>query len=175
MISQLEVSPPTNGSVSYLVRGVLHLFINPHRSFFSTVIAQAMRVAGQGTSVLVVQLLKGGIEQGPDKAMHLGSNLKWVRCGIERCIDTPHLEPDEHSALDELWQFTTDAINSGEYGLVVLDELGLALKLGLIGEEDALTLLRNRPPSMDMAITGPEMPESLLDMADQITHLRHTH
>ncbi|MGK7907579.1 MAG: cob(I)yrinic acid a,c-diamide adenosyltransferase [Synechococcus sp.] len=172
MVSQLEIASPTNASVSYLVKGAVHLYINPHRSFFSTVIAQAMRVAGQGTSVLVVQLLKGGINQGADNGILLGSHLKWVRCGIERCIDTPHLEPEEQVALDELWQFTKDAIQSGEYGLVVLDELGLALKLGLIAEDDALSVLQNRPPSMDVSITGPEMPESLLEMSEQITHLK---
>ena len=172
MVSQLEVAPSPSGSVSYLVKGAIHLYINPHRSFFSTVIAQAMRVAGQGTSVLVVQLLKGGINQGAENGIALGSHLRWVRCGIERCIDTPHLEPNEKMALDNLWRFTKDAIDSGEYGLVVLDELGLALKLGLIAEDEAVAILGNRPPSMDVCITGPEMPESLLEMAEQITHLR---
>ena len=172
MVSQLEVASSPSGSVSYLVKGAVHLYINPHRSFFSTVIAQAMRAAGQGTSVLVVQLLKGGIDQGAENGIALGSHLKWVRCGIERCIDTPHLEPAEKQALDNLWAFTKDAIASGKYGLVVLDELGLALKLGLISEAEAVAILGNRPQSMDVFITGPEMPESLLDMAEQITHLR---
>ena len=172
MVSHLEIASPSSGSVSYLVKGAIHLYINPHRSFFSSVIAQAMRVAGQGSSVLVVQLLKGGIDQGPGNGISLGSHLKWVRCGIERCIDTPHLEPEESLALEELWQFTKDAIDSGDYGLVVLDELGLALKLGLISEQEAISVLENRPPSMDVAITGPDMPDSLLEMAEQITHLR---
>ena len=172
MVSQLEIASPTKGSVSYLIKGAIHLFINPHRSFFSTVIAQAMRVAGQGTSVLVVQLLKGGIDQGADNGISLGSHLKWVRCGSERCIDTPHLEPSEQLAFKKLWQFTKESIQSGKYGLVVLDELGLALKLGLIAEEEALSVLKTRPPSMDVSVTGPEMPESLLEMAEQITHLK---
>jgi cob(I)alamin adenosyltransferase len=173
MISQLEVAVSPVRSPTPIVRGALHLFVNPHRSFFTTVIAQAMRVAGQGTPVLVVQLLKGGIQQGPDNIMFLGSHLKWVRCAIERCIDTPHLEPEEQLAFDQLWNFTKDAIASGDYGLVVLDELGLAIKLGLVTEADVLEVLQNRPAWLDIAITGPEMPEALLEMAEQITQLRH--
>lgn len=132
-----------------------------------------MHSAGQGKPSLIVQLLKGGINQGPERIVHLGDRLQWVRCGIERCVDSSHLEPEERLALDRLWQFTKRAIDSGDYGLVVLDELGLAIKLGLIPEAEVIELLDNRPVSMDVAMTGPDMPESLMERADQITQLRH--
>jgi len=56
--------------------------------------------------------------------------------------------------------------------LVVLDELSLAVKLGLIPEAEVLSLIDQRPISMDMVITGPEMPDSFLERADLITQLR---
>lgn len=93
---------------------------------------------------------------------------------LNAVLTPPHLEPTEAAALAELWQFTTQAILSGEYGLVVLDELGLALKLGLIPEADVLHMLDERPESMDVIITGPEMPESLMERADQVTQVRHS-
>jgi cob(I)alamin adenosyltransferase len=135
--------------------------------------AQALRAAGQGTPVLVVQFLKGGIQQGPEHALVLGSYLTWVRCGILRCVDTPHLEPEEQAALSALWAFAHQSISSGHYGLVVLDELALAIQLGLIPEQEVLDLLDRRPLSLDVMITGLEMPQSLLDRADLITQLRH--
>ncbi len=158
---------------SLVVKGVLQLYTNPGRGSFTPVMAQALRVAGQGAPVLVVQFLKGGIGQGPTHPIVLGRDLKWVRCGIARVVDTPHLEPEEHLALDQLWQFTHDQINSHEYTLVVLDELSLAMKLGLIQEQAVLDLLDQRPVSLDVMITGPDMPESLLERADLITQLRH--
>jgi cob(I)alamin adenosyltransferase len=139
---------------------------------FTPVMVQALRLAGQGTRVLIVQFLKGGIKQGPENRVLLGSSLEWVRCRLHRCIDTPHLEPEERVALDELWQFTQEAVRSGRYGLVVLDELSLAIKLGLIPEEQVLDLVDQRPVWMDMIITGPEMPASLLERADLIAQLR---
>ncbi|MEM9156990.1 MAG: cob(I)yrinic acid a,c-diamide adenosyltransferase [Cyanobacteria bacterium J06642_2] len=172
-LTQLEAPPVALPTLSPVVKGTLHLFINPHRSFFTPAIVQAMHSAGQGKPSLIVQLLKGGINQGPDHIVHLGDRLQWVRCGIERCVDSSHLEPEERLALDRLWDFTKQAIDSGDYGLVVLDELGLAIKLGLIPEAEVIDLLDNRPVSMDVAMTGPEMPESLMERADQITHLRH--
>ncbi len=153
-------------------QGSLQLYTHPSRGMFTPVMAQALRLAGQGTRVLIVQFLKGGINQGPENRLFLGSSLEWARCRLHRCIDTPHLEPEERLALDELWQFTQEAVRSGRYGLVVLDELGLAIKLGLIPEAQVLELIDQRPVWMDMVITGPEMPDSLLERADMITQLR---
>lgn len=173
MSPQLEAPPAPTSSSLLVPHGTLQLYTNPGRESYTPVMAQALRMAGQGTPVLVVQFLKGGINQGPERAITLGSYLTWVRCGIHRYIDTPHLEPEEHLAFQGLWQFTREAMATGEYGLIVLDELSLAIRLGLVPEETVLELLDTRPISLDVMITGPDMPESLMERADLITQLRH--
>ncbi|MGQ9838088.1 MAG: cob(I)yrinic acid a,c-diamide adenosyltransferase [Cyanobacteriota bacterium] len=161
-------------STKLIPQGSLQLYTNPSRGPFTPVMAQALRLAGQGARVLIVQFLKGGINQGPENRLLLGSSLEWARCRLHRCIDTPQLDPDERVALDELWRFTQEAVSSGCYDLVVLDELSLAMKLNLIAEEDVLALVDQRPISMDMVITGPEMPESLLERADWVMQHRRS-
>jgi len=176
MVAQLE-SPNTNSTVTspHPVEGLVQVFTSAHRNFFTTVMAQALRIAGQGTSVLVVQFLKGGIGQGHDKPIQLGQNLDWIRCDLPRCIDTPHLDEAENQALQKLWQYTQNVVYEGKYSLVVLDELSLAINFGLIPEADVLAFLAKRPPHIDIILTGPEMPKSLLDVADQITEIRRSH
>lgn len=137
--------------------------------------AQALRLAGQGTAVLVVQFLKGGIHQGVDHPVQLGQHLTWLRCDLPRCIDTPHVEPEEAIALQALWDYTKTAVYSGDYALIVLDELSLATKFGLIPEDEVLDFLHQRPSQVDVILTGPEMPESILNIADQITELRRSY
>jgi len=68
--------------------------------------AQALRIAGQGTEVLVVQFLKGGVNQGHENPICLGQNLDWVRCNLPRCIDTPQLDAAETNSLQDLWLWT---------------------------------------------------------------------
>jgi len=176
MVAQLE-SPSTNSTITspHPVEGLVQVFTSSHRNFFTTVMAQALRIAGQGTSVLVVQFLKGGIGQGHDKPMQLGQNLDWIRCDLPRCIDTPQLDEAENQALQKLWQHTQNVVYEGKYSLVVLDELSLAINFGLIPEADVLAFLAKRPPHVDIILTGPEMPKSLLDVADQITEIRRSH
>ena len=176
MVAQLEtpiLSSPCR--VSYTVEGLLQVFTGSHRSFFTNVMAQALRIAGQGTPVLVVQFLKGGIGQGHEHPVRLGQNLDWIRCDLPRCIDTPQLDETETKSLRELWDYTKEVVKAGSYDLVVLDELSLAIKFGVISETEVLELLDQRPRHLDIILTGPEMPKSILDVADQITQIRRSH
>ena len=173
MVAQLDTPPiAVDPSFHHTIEGLVQIFTAPHRSFFTNVMAQALRAAGQGTRVLVVQFLKGGINMGHQHPMHLCQNLDWYRCNLPRCIDTPELETVEMQAMNDLWQHTQTAVMSGDYSLVILDELSLALHLNLIPEADVLQLIEQRPRHIDMILTGPNMPSSLMDVADQITELR---
>ncbi|MBF2026291.1 MAG: P-loop NTPase family protein [Oscillatoriales cyanobacterium C42_A2020_001] len=176
MVSQVEAPnlDPTRHPARQ-IEGLVQVFTSAHRSFFTNVMAQALRLAGQGTPVLVIQFMKGGIAQGYDHPVQLGQHLDWIRCNLPRCIDSPHLEDAEHQSLTALWQYTQTVVAQGKYDLVVLDELSLAIHFGLISEIEVLALLNNRPSHVDVILTGPDMPRSLLDVADQITELRRSH
>lgn len=176
MVSQVET--PTLKSehrLPHTIEGLVQVFTSSHRSFFTSVMAQALRIAGQGTPVLVVQFLKGGIGQGYEHPVKLGQNLDWIRCDLPRCIDTPQLDEAETRSLLGLWKYTQEVVYQGKYDLVVLDELSLAINFGLIAESEVLAFLDKRPRHIDVILTGPEMPQALLDIADQITELRRSH
>ncbi len=176
MVSQVEA--PNLDAVrpkAPSIEGLVQVFTSTHRSFFTNVMAQALRIAGQGTPVLVVQFLKGGIDQGYEHPVQLGQHLQWVRCNLPRCIDTPQLDVEEQRSLITLWEQTQQVVYQGHYDLVVLDELSLAINFGLIAEADVLEFLAQRPHHVDVILTGPDMPRSLLDVADQITELRRSH
>ncbi len=176
MVAQLETPTlDSRCSLPYPVEGLVQVFTCSHRSFFTNVIAQALTIAGQGTSVLVVQFLKGGIGQGHEHPMHLGQNLDWIRCDLPRCIDTPHLDEAENRSLLKLWQHTQKVVEEEKYSLVVLDELSLAINFGLIPVSEVLAFLEKRPAHVDIILTGPEMPQAILDVADQVTEIRPSH
>ncbi|WP_353933194.1 P-loop NTPase family protein [Okeanomitos corallinicola TIOX110] len=176
MVAQLE-TPSINSSLNlpYSVEGLVQVFTSPNRNFFTSVMAQALRIAGQGTPVLIVQFLKGGIRQGHDQPIHMSQKLDWLRCDLPRCVDTPHLEAAEIQALQKLWEYTQQVIAEGKYSLIVLDELSLAVNFGLIPETEVLEFIAKRPSHIDMIFTGSEIPKSLLDVADQITEIRRSH
>ena len=95
-----------------------------------------------------------------------------MRCNLTRCIDSPQVSEEEARSLVDLWQFTKRVVFEGRYELVVLDELSVAMQFGLIPPVEVLDFIRKRPKHVDVILTGPDMPDVILDVADQVTELR---
>ncbi|MCY7383068.1 MAG: P-loop NTPase family protein [Microcoleus sp. CAN_BIN18] len=175
MVAQLQ-TPKLNltHSLPYTVEGLVQVFTAPHRCFFTSVMAQALRIAGQGNPVLAVQFLKGGINQGHQHPVRLGQSLDWVRCDLSRCIDKADLDELEVRSIEQLWQYVQNTVREGSYALVILDELSLAVNLGLIPESEVLALIDSKPHHLDIILTGPSMPPAILEVADQVTEIRRS-
>ena len=176
MVAQLQ-TPSLNvpSELTHAVSGLVQVFTSSQRNFFTDVMAQALRIAGQGTPVLIVQFLKGGINQGHKQPVELGQHLDWVRCDFPGCIDTSDVDETKKQLLLDLWHYTQRVVYEGKYELVVLDELSLAINFGLIPENEVLDFLEKRPRNLDVILTGPNMPEEILEIADQITEIRRSH
>jgi cob(I)alamin adenosyltransferase len=65
-----------------------------------------------------------------------------------------------------------EALHSGRYDLVVLDEINVAIWFGLVGVEDVLDLLESRPPNVEVILTGRGAPQQLIDRADLVTEMQ---
>ena len=180
MISQLDTLARPNSSLHLVedtphrTEGLVQVFTYPDRVFPVDTIAQAMRLAGHGTPVLLVQFMKGGINQGCDRPVSLVQHLDWVRGPLERTIDptTDELTPTEIAVIQGLWQHVTEQVQTGHYGVLVLDELSVAVGLGAIEADAVLQLLQDRPDPMDVIFNGPSIPEWLLAVADRVTEVR---
>ena len=170
-----QVSPQvTEAEVSVLpdLEGMVQIFTAPHRSFFTNVVSQAIRKSAQGQTTLLIQFLKGGIGTGAENPVQLCQNLKWVRCGLPKCIDEGELLDEEQAEISSLWHFARDAVLSNEFNTVIFDELSLAMHYNLIPEQDVVKLIHQRPRRLDLIFTGPNIPNSILETADQVTELR---
>jgi cob(I)alamin adenosyltransferase len=153
----------------------MQVVTSPSRGFYADILAQALRIAGQGKPTLVVQFFQGGIRQGVNYPRQLVQNLDWLRCNLERNIDpqTTKLTDAETEAVLELWQYVKDAIATGRYDLFVLDELNLIFELGLVPEAEVLQVLKSRPHQVELILTGANMPTSAIDCADLVTQRRN--
>ena len=151
--------------------GQLQVHTASYRGSFSSVLSQAMRAAGLGSRVLIAQFLKGGVKQGPEGCVLLCGGLTWLRPDIPACLAEPD-QPGGSDAVDAVWQACRRHLAEGDLDQLVLDEVGLAAALGYLKEDELLSSLQQRPGSMDVIITGPAIPSSVMAMADQVTELR---
>ena len=157
--------------------GLLQVHTAPFRGSVASVLSQALRTAGLGSRVLISQFLKGGVDQGAERAPTLCGRLQWLRPAMGRCVDGPPeaLGSEQQVvavAIAELWDHCRAQMLGAAADLMVFDELGLAVSYGYLDLDDVVQALERRPAQMDVILTGPSIPDPLMAMADQVTQLR---
>ena len=160
-------------------QGQVQIHTSSFRGSFSIVLSEALRSAGLGSKVLISQFLRGGVNQGPKGAINLCGQLEWLRPALETCL--PEQLSEEHlslkrkyeeKAIQELWEYCKKSLIEKNLDKLVLDEIGMAINLGFIEENDLIYMINNRPSSTDIILTGPSIPPKVMEIADQITELR---
>ncbi len=93
-----------------------------------------------------------------------------IDCGTCRyCFLNDEVQKDY---VKEAFKKTSEVILSGNYDLVILDEVNVALSLGLLDSEEFLSLIKKKPKVLELVLTGRGAPEELLRLADLVTEMR---
>ena len=142
----------------------IRLIDTPADRFCTEIVADALKLAGTGQRVLIVQLLKGGIRQGHDRVVNLAQNLDWIRCNLIRNIAIADLNDLELHNFQQLWKHVRNVAKLGEYSLLILDDLSLAIELGLISIEAATDFLTTIPADLEIVLTGTNSHPAILEL-----------
>ena len=145
----------------------------------SSIIRDSLRNAALGRKVLLVQLMKGGVNQGISNAIKLCGNLTWLRSSNsfdqynpEEIVNNNNLKESIYKSTNELWDYCKKELLSGDNDQIILDEIFLAVEMNIIEKDDLISTLENRFIAGDVILTGTSIPKDLLLMANQITELR---
>ena len=159
--------------------GQIQIYQSPYRGSYSSIIRDCLRNAALGRKVLLVQLMKGGVDQGVSRPIKLCGNLTWIRSAnsydqydSESILNNDDIKISIKNSTIELWEFCKKQLLSGEQDQIILDEIFRTVELGLISENDLISTLENRFISGDVILTGTKIPKKFLLMADQVTELR---
>ncbi len=130
-----------------------------------------LRAWGRGMKTVILQFVKArtsnyGEERAAKKMgiemIPLGEGFTWLSKDIEK----------DKAAARECWELARQKISSGEYDIVVLDELTYPLTYGWIPIEEVLEALSGRPAGLHVVITGRDAPPELIDFADLVTEMQ---
>jgi cob(I)alamin adenosyltransferase len=130
----------------------------------------AMRAAGHGRRVLVLQFIKGPWKSGEhESAARLTPEIEIRRVGAGFIDPGKGPGEDDLAAASDGLEQARQALQSGTYGLVVLDEVFGAVDCGLFSVAEVLELLRSRRPAVDVILTGRNAPGGVVEIADTVT------
>ena len=130
----------------------------------------AFRAVGQGLSVSVIQFIKGKWKTGElESSQRLG--LELIAMGKGFTWESANIEEDK-ALMRQAWIAASEKILSGDYDLIILDELNYVLGYGYLPLDDVIRCLQARPAHVHVMLTGRNAPKELIEIADCVTEMR---
>ena len=130
----------------------------------------AFRALGQGLKVTILQFIKGQWKTGEmETAQRLGLELTPMGKGFT--WESDNLEEDK-AMMRDAWRVASEKILSGNFDLIILDELNYVLGYGYLPVEDVVRCLKSRPAHVHVIVTGRNAPDELIAIADCVTEMR---
>jgi len=150
--------------------GMVHVYTGNGKGKTTAALGLAIRARGRGLSVLVVQFMKGNVDYG-ELASLRDLGIEVVQFGRPDFVDRHDPDPVDVRMAGEGLDFAAERIRSGEYDIIVLDELNVAAAWKLVPVEDVLKMVKERPANLEIVLTGRYAPDELIEAADLVTEM----
>ncbi|MGC8873157.1 MAG: cob(I)yrinic acid a,c-diamide adenosyltransferase [Chloroflexia bacterium] len=153
-------------------RGFVQVYTGDGKGKTTAALGLALRAAGHGLYTYIGQFMKGQPYGELEAARLLAPYLTIEQYGRPSFVHVRHATPEDIRCAHEGLARAREALLSGRYDIVVLDEVCVALHFGLLTLPEVLSLLNERPAKVELVLTGRRAPKELLDRADLVTEMR---
>jgi cob(I)alamin adenosyltransferase len=153
-------------------KGLVQVYTGNGKGKTTAAFGQALRAVGQGYRVCVIQFMKGrkyGEFIAAEKCL---PNLTIHLSGLDSFVMRANPAPVDIELARQGLDLARRAIASGDYDMVILDELNVAADFGLIPLDDIIDLIRNKPAPLDLILTGRYAPSEIIAVADTVSEIK---
>ena len=157
-----------------LRRGLIIVNTGPGKGKTTAAMGTALRAVGQGMRVLMLQFLKGSWHYGElDAVKAFGDKfvMKQMGRGFVK-VGGAETDPEDVRMVETAWQEAEQAIMSGTWDLVVLDEINYAITYGMLDPAKVVDALKRKPEMVHVILTGRNAHPSIVEVADTVTEMR---
>jgi cob(I)alamin adenosyltransferase len=155
-----------------LEKGLVSVFTGDGKGKTSTAIGIATRAAGHELKVYIAFFLKGGnFIHGERKTLSSLAGVKFESFVCEGWVDKNNIRPQDIEQARKGFTASKNAALSGEYDVVIMDEINMAVSLGLIPVDDVLTLISAKPANVELILTVRYADAKIVQAADMVTEM----
>lgn len=129
-----------------------------------------LRSVGRGWPTAVVQFIKSGNWHTGEEKISRQIGVDWFTAGDGFSWESSDLDESQAKAV-AAWAFAKDLIGRGEHRMILLDEVSYPMNWGWVDADDVAATLRDRPEETSVFLTGREMPQPVIDVADTVTEM----
>lgn len=154
-------------------RGLVLVYTGDGKGKTTAAIGNALRTVGHGNKVLVIQFMKGkkyGEVLATEK--YLAGMLTMVQCGLDSFVMKNNPASVDIELARQGLALAKKAAASGDYQMIILDEINVALDFKLVELEDVINIIKTKPASLDLVFTGRYAPVEVIELADTVSEIR---
>jgi len=152
-------------------KGLLIVHTGPGKGKSTAAFGLALRVLGHGGSVGVVQFIKGAWQSGERAALEsFGERVEWHSMGEGFTWETQDLARDV-AAARRAWEKAREMMDNPAFGLVILDEMNIALRYDYLPIDEVVAALADRRVGLHVVVTGRNAKPALIEAADLVTEM----
>jgi cob(I)alamin adenosyltransferase len=155
-------------------RGLILINTGAGKGKTTAAMGTALRAVGNGMRVLMLQFLKGSWHYGElDAVKSFGENfvMKQMGRGFVK-VGGAETDVEDIRMVEAAWAEAEAAILSGDWDMVVLDEINYAIGYGMLDPAKVAATLKARPEMVHVILTGRNAHASLVEIADTVTEMR---
>jgi cob(I)alamin adenosyltransferase len=155
-----------------LKQGLVQVYTGDGKGKTSAAFGLALRAIGRGFKVYVIQFIKGGFDYGELYAVKHLPNLELKAFGQGKFVTQTPPSGKDVGLAKEAFTLAKQVVKSGEYDVVVLDEINVAVHLGLLNVKEIVNLVKNKPAHVELVLTGRYASKEIIENADLVTEMR---
>jgi cob(I)alamin adenosyltransferase len=153
-----------------LKRGFVHVYTGHGKGKTTAALGLALRAAGRGLRTYIGQFMKGRL-YGELAALRDHALITIEQFGRPDCFHREEVTPEDVGRARQGLARARSILTGGQYDLVILDEINVALWFGLLTLDEVMGLLDVRPEQVELVLTGRYAPPALIERADLVTEM----
>jgi cob(I)alamin adenosyltransferase len=164
----LNNNPPAAASPR---KGLVQIFTGDGKGKTTAAAGTIIRAMGHGLKIYVAVFMKGDNPSGEWTFLSKQPGIKIERFGLDSLCTPANIKPAEKEQAERALNASRQAINSGKYDIVVLDEINVAIGWKLIELSDVISLVEEKPAAVELILTGRRAEPELVKRADLVTEM----
>ena len=152
-------------------KGMVQVFTGNGKGKTSAALGAVLRATGHGLRVYIVFFMKGKYPYGEFSTLPKLPNVDIASFGLRCLIDPANINPEEIEQAKLALSAAREAMLSGNYDIVVLDEVNVAIHFKLIELGEVVRLISDKPRNVELILTGRYADAKLIELADLVTEM----
>ncbi len=153
-------------------KGLIHIYTGDGKGKTTAALGLALRSAGHGARIAIIQFMKGWEYYGELKSVSLVPNITLIQTGRPDYVYRGKETPEDYAEAERAMRLAQEFISADKCDMLILDEINVALDYGLVSLDKVISLVNGKNEKTELVLTGRNARPELIELADLVTEMK---